>query len=865
MKRPLAVSAIALIIGILIADWVPSLIPGLCAVCLLCLAGLLLYRILPERSPFLLLAPALLVSGFLLHYFNIQAVNSRFLPWHGRQVMIEGAIHDEPVFSDGRVIFTLSADTILEEDKSTPIRNGRIKVTVYSDSPLSELQYGKVVRIGAKLEIPAGQRNIGGFDYRRFLAAKGITAVCSINPSQINVLEGSRGFFPKTAGYAIRRSVLDALYGSLPEQAASLVSGMLIGYTQEMPESLEDAFRRAGLSHIMAVSGANLAFLLMPFIWVLKRAGLNPRWAAVIAFPVMLLYVFATGMEASVMRAAIMAGIMLLGMIIWRQTDFFCSISASALVILLFNTYMLFDPGFILSYSAAISLVVFYKPVFEKIPAKLPKMIRDTLAGTFSAQLGVLPVIAGNFNSFSAVSLLANLAVVPMTGFLTALAAVLVIFWHVFRPVCHVLGWVVSVLSQVILAVTHALSSLPWAELAVATPGFLLTAGYYLILLTIRYVVPWLEQRARKAYPARADVCLAGADGIERGWAEAAAAIGRGRLVCPGAMDVPGQYAGIEPGAEKGLGPVHAGHDDGAGRKASRRKGAGRLIACMLAVYGSLILLDQVPSGKLEIYFADVGQGDCSIITTPAGRCILIDGGGSIYDDEDSYTGERIVVPVLYDLGITQIDVMIATHGHADHINGLKSVMDMMRVKRLVVADADDTEMNELIDHARNRGIPVERANQDDIIYSEKDLMLTVLYPLEDKARMPAGSSTNANELSLVTRLDYAGFSAVFTGDIGTSTENRILDQQKLDCDLLKVPHHGSKYSSGVEFIMRASPAVAVISVGKNRYGHPDEGVKQRYTAAGARLYETLSHGGILVRVDAVQPDRISVWTVIKE
>jgi len=116
-----------------------------------------------------------------------------------------------------------------------------------------------------------------------------------------------------------------------------------------------------------------------------------------------------------------------------------------------------------------------------------------------------------------------------------------------------------------------------------------------------------------------------------------------------------------------------------------------------------------------------------------------------------------------------------------------------------------------------------------------------------------------------VTRLDYAGFSAVFTGDIGSSTENLILGQEALDCDLLKVPHHGSKYSSGAEFVRRASPSVAVISVGKNRYGHPDEGVRRRYVSAGARLYETIRHGGIMVRVDRRKPGEVSVWTVVKE
>jgi len=682
MKRPLAVSAIALVIGIIIAETVPSVVFGLCAALLACLAACLAWRRISSGSPFLLLAIPLLLAGFLLHYFNTKAVSSRFLPWQGRQVTVEGMIDDEPVFSDGRIVFTMRADTVTENGRPAPVRNGRIRVRVYSDNPMDELRYGKMVRIRAEVEIPPGRRNIGGFDYRRFLAAKGISGICSINPRQMEVLDESRGFFLKAAGYAVRRGILDALYGAMPRQEASVAAGMLIGYTDEMPDSMEEAFRKAGLSHIMAVSGANLAFLLLPFIWVLKKIGLNPRWASIISLPVMLIYVFATGMEASVIRAAIMAGIMLLGMIIWRQTDFFCSISASAILMLLSNTFMLFDIGFILSYGATVSLVVFYKPVFDRLPAKIPKVIRDTLAGTFSAQLGVIPVIAGTFNTFSVVSILANLAVVPITGALTTLTAILAVSWFVFRPVCHVLGLIATFITDVIFGVTRAISSLPWAELSIATPGFLLTAGYYLILLAIRYGIPYLER-----------------------W-------------------VQGRQADAAEGHCKAAGVADEAHADASRENAeSGRKRFGWLIACMLAVYGCMILLEMVPSGKLEIYFADVGQGDCSIIRTPSGRSIIIDGGGSVYDDEDSYTGQKIVVPVLYDLKITRIDIMIASHGHADHIKGLKSVMDKMPVGRLVVADADDMEMNELTDYARRKGIPVEKADQGDIIYQEEGLL----------------------------------------------------------------------------------------------------------------------------------------------
>lgn len=788
MKRPIVVFAVSLITGILIREWVPSLLAGIAVVILLCLAMYLIYTRLAVRSPFLLLALPFLVCGFVLHTIRSQALESMFKRWDGRSVVVTGYVLDEPVNGDGRTVFTLAAETVTEDGETTKLSGARIRVTLYDEDPPARLRYGAHASLSAKIAVPPGQRNIGGFDYARFLAARGISGTCGVNRSQLRILDGDRSFLLKSAGYAVRRGILDSLYGSMPEKEAQVVAGMLIGYTQDMPESMEESFRKAGLSHIMAVSGANLAFIILPLMWLLQRAGFNRRWASAVSLPIMLFYVFATGMEASVIRAAIMAGITLIGMIIWRQADFFCSVAASVIIILLSNTFMLFDPGFILSYAAVLSLVVFNKPVSDRLPRKMPGFLRDTLAGTFSAQLGVAPIIAGSFNSISIISLFSNMVIVPVTGILTALAAVLSILWFVARPVCGVLGAVVAFITDFILAVTEAISSLPWAEYKVATPGLALIVGYYLILLAFRYGLPRLG-----------------------------------------------------------------------------KKRAGPAAAVMLTIYGCFILAFLVPPGKLEIYFTDVGQGDSCLIRTPSGVNILIDGGGSLNDDEGgSYTGEKVVVPLLYDMKATDVDVMIATHGHADHINGLRSVMDAMPVRRLVIANTDDKEMSELIDYALKKGITIERADADDIIYSEGKLRLTALYPLEDKDRMPSTKTSSANELSLVTRLEYGEFSAIFTADIGESTEKLMLGRADLDCDLLKVAHHGSKYSSCEEFIESVSPAIAVISVGKNSYGHPSPLTEERLLDAGARLYKTIDHGGILVTVDLNNTEAALVQTVVR-
>ena len=147
-------------------------------------------------------------------------------------------------------------------------------------------------------------------------------------------------------------------------------------------------------------------------------------------------------------------------------------------------------------------------------------------------------------------------------------------------------------------------------------------------------------------------------------------------------------------------------------------------MAGILIFVGSAIILANTPDRSLRIYFADVGQGDCILIRTPKGKNIIIDGGGSISDRESSYTGEKIVVPLVYDLKMNQIDLMIATHGDADHINGLKSVLEKVPVKKLVVADAPDDGVDEIVELAGNKGAFIMRAKEGDVIFDEGDLSI---------------------------------------------------------------------------------------------------------------------------------------------
>ncbi len=786
MKRPLVVAAIALVWGIILADVNIYHSWGLVSLTLSFIIFALIYRpVRGKTSLFVLLAVPFMIMGYTLHSINESFYDKGFTEFEGQKVTVEGILFDEPEQMDGKTRFTLEIRSI-NNQLSIPQRNHKIQVNVYSDDPISGLKYGSVVSITGEIKIPTGRRNFGGFNTRKFLAARGISGTMGVSLKAIRIMEGQELSWLKNIGYKLRHSIIQTLDKCLPSEEASVLAGMLIGYTADMPEEMEEDFRRAGLSHVMAVSGANIAFLLAPLLLFLKKIGFNSRWSSAIAFPCMLFYVYATGMEASVVRAAIMAGVTLMGMLLWRKADIYCSMAVSIIIILTNNSFMLYDIGFILSFSATLSLVVFYKPIFERLPVKIPKPIRDTLASTIAAQIGVIPIIAYCFNTFSVISILSNLLIVPLTGLLTILGAFVVILGNIYLPIGQLIGFFTRIVADIILFITGSVAKIPWAEISLATPDFILVIIYYFILVYFRYCHPKLHKE-----------------------------VGR------------------------------------------------PLAATILALCGALILLTSIPNRALKIYFADVGQGDCALIRTPSGKNIIIDGGGSINDEKGSFSGERIVVPLLYNLNMTHIDLMIASHGHMDHIGGLQTVLDKVNVKSLFVANAPDVELKELTDKALYKGILVNYLKEGDILYEEEGLTLKALYPLEEEWLMPSGSTANANELSLVVRMDYGDFSVLFTGDIGFETEKRLLDDNAdIYCDLLKVAHHGSKYSSDKTFLDKVSPKVAIISVGRNTYGHPSPEALDRFSAQGTNVFQTIENGGILVEAWE-EEDKMRITTIV--
>lgn len=269
--------------------------------------------------------------------------------------------------------------------------------------------------------------------------------------------------------------------------------------------------------------------------------------------------------------------------------------------------------------------------------------------------------------------------------------------------------------------------------------------------------------------------------------------------------------------------------------------------ACELTALLSILLM-LIPQ-PFRVFFVDVGQGDCILIKNTSGQTCLIDGGGTYPGSFSSFKPENTVIPFILDNGTATIDMAILSHPHGDHIEGLIKVVENLYVKCLVIGPQYENtpDMENLLKLCRIKNTQVIQVSQKDQIHFGS-AEFTVLHPAKT---INTYQDSPLNNNSLVIKLEYLGTKILFTGDIQSEAEKVILDSgQDIHANILKTAHHGSLYSTTPDFLKSVSPSSAVISVGRNNFGHPADPVLQRLKQYGVKVLRTDKNGCITVEIN---------------
>ncbi len=676
------------------------------------------------------------------------------------------------------------------------------------------IPYGKRVEIPVVFRKPETQRNPGGYDERLRLAQDGIfLKATTTGPDRI--VDGSTHADPFVlAGAAVRESLSGIYRQVLPAREASLMAGMLLGDVSGMDPQDEADFRLAGLSHLTAVSGSNVAFILAPAAFLAARGRMTRRVRAAALSLYLGFFGYVTGWESSVTRAILMAAVVLLGSVLLRKADALSALAAACIAMMLVDPLTAFDNGFRLSALATLGLVGLSKPIGQGLASWIPfqgeyrgkGIVTGTvelLAVTLAAQAAVLPVSIPMSGTLSAIGLLSNLPVVPLAGIIT-----------LYGGATALAGQAVSF---------------------VAGPAALSSDLVHLIVAPLRGLLRFTL-----------DVAVWAAD-VEF-------------LRFPVAVTTMGLFL---PSISLAL------LSAGIPRKEVRRPLL-RTSAVLAAAASVVVLATPWFAPDVTVVFADVGQGDLTLIVTRDGTCAVIDGGPGAEDGTGE--GPSALKGLLDAYAVDRVDLAFVTHGHADHAGGVLWMLRNARCGTLVVpagtkasvasaapTDAsggflgskEGVQMNGmLLTAADEAGIVVKESGANDRMELGRDVTITVLHPPAESGLPDADASTDANAVSLVLEVECRGFTFLVGGDADAATEDSLVAEARTPTvDLLRVSHHGSAYSTSADFLEALAPKFAVVSVGPNLYGHPSPKTLERLSQAGCAILRTDEGGAWIVRV----------------
>ena len=809
MNRPICIASIFYMIGILVGLYLQISIALLSVV--LVIVCIIMYAITSDVKKCVIYVCISVVGIMQIHILenNYNGISSK-IP---EELTIKALITSNASEKEYKYTYTVTVSEINGEklEKDIQLMLNIKKNKIKKDAP----KFGNIVEITGTYEEPSTARNYKGFDYRQYLKSRNIygTIDCEkyeiIATNKINVASNIVNY--------VQNNIKENMFNILDEEQSALCVGILIGDREKISDITEDNFKKSNLTHMLAVSGSHITYIIVALTTILSKT--NRKFSLIITILFLLFFTVLTGFTASVLRASIMGIITLLASILHRKSDTINNLGISSIIILIYNPYLLVDAGFLLSYAGTIGIILFSKKIsngisiivnkinpnllnieqnnnskilsVKSIIEKIILYVNSSLSVTLSANIVIIPVMAYMFSTISFTFWISNILAGPVMEVVTIFGFIVYFISIAFPILAQFLGIALNLLLTVLLKIAEISSKIPGASIYIKTPSIYMCVIYYLIIY-ILFNMQAIKQIIRK----------------------------------------------------KAIFRLYA-------IKAKKQRKNILVIAILFTILVNSIIY--VTDKNIKIYFVDVGQGDCTLIQTSGRKNVLIDGGGSEFGSFD--VGKSTLLPYLLDRGITKIDYMMISHFDSDHIGGLFYIMENLRVDNIIISKQGESSENlkkfiEIL-QSNIRGSKnktnVILVKKGDNIKIDNTSYFEILFPEEELI-----NDNILNNNSIVAKFVSNNFKMLFTGDIEEIAENRLCElyksTNKLQADIIKVAHHGSKTSSTLNFLELVKPKIALIGVGENNnFGHPNDAVLKRIKDLGAHIYRTDQMGEISI------------------
>ena len=672
-------------------------------------------------------------------------------------------------------------------------------------------RFGDVVEITAIYELPKTARNYKGFDYKNYLKTKEIHG--NVECEEYNVLLSNKASKIHTAIHVVQNNLKNNIQKILEKEQGALCVGILIGDRDNISEETEDNFKKSNLTHMLAVSGSHITYIIVAITTFIGKA--NKRYANIFTIFILIFFMALTGFTASVMRASIMGILTLLSSILYRKSDTLNNLGISTFVLLIYNPYFLLDTGFLLSYAGTIGIIFFAEKInkcmeklilkdskdieknnnqenkmnnIKTIIKKILKAVINSFSITIAANLLIIPIMACMFNTISLTFWVSNILAGPIMEVVTIFGFLVYFISIIFPVIAEFLGIFLNLFLTLLLQIAKISSNIPGAYIYVKTPSIVTCCVYYILLFLmnksiLKKLVTYIKKYKYK-------------------------------------------------------------------------------IICIVALISISIFSINSIQNNLHIYFIDVGQGDSTLIKTVRNKTILVDGGGSEYGSFD--VGKNTLLPYLLDRGISKIDYLMVSHFDSDHVGGLSAILENLKVENIIISRQGEESENftEFMGLVNEKNINLIIVKKGDFIHIDKYSYFEILFPEEEYIR-----DNILNNNSIVAKFTSKNTSMLLTGDIEEVSEDRLCElygaTNKLEADILKVAHHGSKTSSTEDFLQLVNPKLVLIGVGENNnFGHPNSNVIKRLKEYTNLIYRTDKNGEIEIKINSKE---MVVNTMLKE